>query len=198
MGGYGIWCILRGLLRPPKRGHVAKLMEQDLRTSVVRAEDAVRCCDSGFVRAISGTLGLMSDLIRGLIDDPPSEPASAGMYLVLASRAAALEVGELSAGEIAAIEAAKSNAARAALFRGTAARAGLLGGTLLIAGIKAVDIAGQTATLETLTMVSNMISQLQGQKLGERGNCAECVRRKLLPQTSQRTEQTGTFRRRQN
>lgn len=174
-------------------------MDKDLKTSVVRADDAVRCCDSGFVRAISGTLGLMSDLIRGLIDDPPASASQAGMYLVLASRASALELGaELSAGEIAAMEAAKSNAARAAIFRGTAARAGLLGGTLLIAGIKAINIAGQTATLETLTLVSNMIGQLQGQRLGERGGCADCVRSKLLPQTSKREEQTGTFRRRKN
>jgi len=160
--------------------------EENLATKVVVAEKAVSCCRAGYIRAQIDALDAASEILSAVLDPPTrSKPYSLAF--------------------VPAIRTAPGVIAPPVRFP-KIIRIGpgpLVLGTVVLIGVDGLlDIAGQTAAITGLTAVVDALAFLKrsaptGSTVGvDDDTCAECIKRRVLSQTSQRKEQAkiGRFR----
>jgi len=146
--------------------------EIGLRKRVLKASDALKCCNQQNMRAIGKVSALISDLVSAL------NGADGDNSLALVPVAGApwlLRALTLSPAEIAGLSIPSA---------GTVG----VGVTVLLTGVEFLSVAQATGVYEALALISNAIGTLQRLKTDE---CADCVERSVLSQSHTRKREKG-------
>lgn len=152
------------------------MTDEELKQKALSGYDAVKCCENGYLRALVEVNTLVSDFIREVLeraDDDSSDLAFAPAPLAIAT---GVELEGL--------------ASQPRLIRVPAGGALAVGAVVLLSGVEAARIAGQTGALEALSAVGGAFARL-GTRTKTRGGCRACVERKLWTQANPRQRRSG-------
>lgn len=161
--------------------HVDQLRPQPLSQRVIRADDAVRCCESGYIRASVDAANMVAEFLEALLSEDEGE----GLALVAP--------GVILPGLL---EAPATNPRIIKIPSGSGLSRGLgVGAVLLVSATSLARIARQTGALEATSAILEALVQVRT-KAGAKENCEKCVRSKILSQENLRHYEFTKVRRR--
>lgn len=142
-------------------------------TRVIKAQDAIRCCESGYIRNSIDVANLIAEYLSALIEEVESE--SEGLAFVAPG---ATIVGFLEQ------PSTVPRIVRIPVGTGLGASLGV-GAVLLLSGSELASIARQTGALGSAEAILKMVVTMRT-KTRAKESCEACVRGKVLDQDAPR------------